>query len=138
VLLINYTPDIDRFSNTFSTFFRNFKLPDWNTNKIIHTCAHKSCEHEHTVEINCTCVYNKIYCRFQCIQKPLQGLRFVIKSKQKQEIDLLECTRWFKYDRDDLCVNKSQFVPVIFEPPCTWCSMKQKQTQVSNVLSMHT
>jgi hypothetical protein len=28
-------------------------------------------------------------------------------------------TRWFKYDRDDLCVNKSQFVPVIFEQPCT-------------------
>jgi hypothetical protein len=27
-------------------------------------------------------------------------------------------TRWFKYDRDDLCVNKPQFVPVIFEPPC--------------------
>ena len=27
-------------------------------------------------------------------------------------------TWWFKYDRDDLCVNKSQFVPVIFEPPC--------------------
>jgi hypothetical protein len=27
-------------------------------------------------------------------------------------------TRWFKYDRDWLCVNKSQFVPVIFEPPC--------------------
>jgi hypothetical protein len=27
-------------------------------------------------------------------------------------------TRWFKYDRDDLCVNKSQFVPVIFEAPC--------------------
>jgi hypothetical protein len=26
-------------------------------------------------------------------------------------------TRWFKYDRDDLCVNKSQFVPVMFEPP---------------------
>jgi hypothetical protein len=22
--------------------------------------------------------------------------------------------------RDDLCVNKSQFVPVIFEPPCIW------------------
>ena len=30
----------------------------------------------------------------------------------------VECTRWFKYDRDYLCVNKSQFVPVIFEPPC--------------------
>jgi hypothetical protein len=28
-------------------------------------------------------------------------------------------TMWFKYDQDDLCVNKSQFVPVIFEPPCT-------------------
>ena len=28
-------------------------------------------------------------------------------------------TRWFKYYRDDLCVNKSQFVPVMFEPPCT-------------------
>ena len=27
-------------------------------------------------------------------------------------------TRWFKYDWDYLCVNKSQFVPVIFEPPC--------------------
>jgi hypothetical protein len=27
-------------------------------------------------------------------------------------------TRWFKYDRDYLCVNKSQFVPVIFEQPC--------------------
>jgi hypothetical protein len=30
----------------------------------------------------------------------------------------LSYTRWFKYDRDDLCVNKSQFVLVIFEPPC--------------------
>jgi hypothetical protein len=28
-------------------------------------------------------------------------------------------TRWFKYERDDFCVNKAQFVPVIFEPPCT-------------------
>jgi hypothetical protein len=32
---------------------------------------------------------------------------------------LFVATRWFKYDRDYLCVNKSQFVPVIFEPPCT-------------------
>ena len=29
-------------------------------------------------------------------------------------------TRWFKYDRDYLCMNKSQFVPVIFEPPCKY------------------
>jgi len=28
-------------------------------------------------------------------------------------------TRWFKYDRDFLCVNCKQSVPVIFEPPCT-------------------
>jgi hypothetical protein len=27
-------------------------------------------------------------------------------------------TRWFKYDRDYLCINKSQFVLVIFQPPC--------------------
>ena len=33
-------------------------------------------------------------------------------------IVLCASTRWFKYDRDYLCVNKSQFVPVIFEPPC--------------------
>ena len=31
----------------------------------------------------------------------------------------LRYTRWFKYDRDWFCINKSQFVPVIFEPPCT-------------------
>jgi hypothetical protein len=33
-------------------------------------------------------------------------------------------TRWFKYDWDYLCVNKSQFVPVIFEPPCN-CEIAQ-------------
>jgi hypothetical protein len=33
---------------------------------------------------------------------------------------LVHTTRWFKYDRDYLCVNKSQFVPVIFEPPCIY------------------
>jgi hypothetical protein len=34
-----------------------------------------------------------------------------------------DITRWFKYDRDYLCVNKSQFVPVIFEPPCIYCGI---------------
>jgi hypothetical protein len=29
-------------------------------------------------------------------------------------------TRWFRYDRDDLYVNKLQFVPVVFEPPCSF------------------
>jgi hypothetical protein len=38
---------------------------------------------------------------------------------------LTEYTRWFKYDRDDLCVNKSQFVPVIFEPPCIFIVLQQ-------------
>jgi hypothetical protein len=33
-------------------------------------------------------------------------------------------TRWFKYDWDDLYVNKSQFVPVIFEPPCIKMSFR--------------
>jgi hypothetical protein len=32
-------------------------------------------------------------------------------------LEYVLCTRWFKYDRDYLCVNKSQFVPDIFEPP---------------------
>jgi hypothetical protein len=45
-------------------------------------------------------------------------------------------TRWFKYDRDDLCVNKSQFVPVIFEPPCKFSgsfyfAFQQKAMQIS-------
>jgi hypothetical protein len=30
----------------------------------------------------------------------------------------LECTRWFKYDRDKLWLVYTQIVPVIFEPPC--------------------
>jgi hypothetical protein len=46
---------------------------------------------------------------------------------------LILYTRWFKYDRDDLCINKSQFVPVIFEPPCistyqTWDILKRAET----------
>ena len=54
-------------------------------------------------------------------------------------VNELECslqrdTRWFKYDRDDLCVNKSQFVPVIFEPPCTF-SMLAAYSKVSSNFS---
>jgi hypothetical protein len=47
-------------------------------------------------------------------QKTVLSRNIMILWKQK----LRCCTRWFKYDRDDLCVNKSQFVLVIFEPPC--------------------
>jgi hypothetical protein len=41
--------------------------------------------------------------------------------------------RWFKYDRNYLCVNKSQFVPVIFEPTCTSrekCHAKESRKEV--------
>ena len=38
-------------------------------------------------------------------------------------------TRWFKYDRDWLCVNKSQFVPVIFEPPCTSLPLRGQKVE---------
>jgi hypothetical protein len=43
------------------------------------------------------------------------SLKFLLCSNRRVS------TRWFKYDRDDLCVNKSQFVPVIFESPCIIC-----------------
>ena len=42
--------------------------------------------------------------------------RYLNNSKVQLTCTLI--TRWFKYDRDYFCVNKSQFVPVIFEPPC--------------------
>jgi hypothetical protein len=48
----------------------------------------------------------------------------------KKPAILLDCTRWFKYDRDYLCVNKSQFVPVIFEPPCIICDPEGSDWQL--------
>jgi hypothetical protein len=39
-------------------------------------------------------------------------------GRSSSRMNWKECTRWFKYDRDYFCVNKSQFVPVIFQPPC--------------------
>ena len=46
-------------------------------------------------------------------------------------------TRWFKYDRDYLCVNKSQFVPVIFEPPCSFhdsCKTPHPATNLHSIV----
>jgi hypothetical protein len=43
------------------------------------------------------------------------------RERVKQTYELCTSTRWFKYDRDWLCVNKSQFVPVIFKPSCNFC-----------------
>ena len=45
----------------------------------------------------------------KCIQNLVQTL---------MEVKIPWHTRWFKCDRDYLCVNKSHFVPVIFELPC--------------------
>jgi hypothetical protein len=45
-------------------------------------------------------------------------------------------TRWFKYDQDYLCVNKSQFVPVMFEPPCI--NYIQETSKIPLVTSIHT
>jgi hypothetical protein len=54
-----------------------------------------------------------------------------------QEMNLIQAlsTRWFKYDRGWLCVNKSQFVPIIFEPPCT---MYCFQLRVAVIHKIHT
>ena len=45
------------------------------------------------------------------------------------------CTRWFKYDRDWLCVNKSQFVPVIFKPPCSYRRINWEIDAIKSVLN---
>jgi hypothetical protein len=49
--------------------------------------------------------------------KQLVDREYFVEFSRRESFKLY--TRWFKYDRDYLCVNKSQFVPVIFEPPCT-------------------
>ena len=38
------------------------------------------------------------------------------KQNVKDKLNVIESTRWFKYDRDCLCVNKMWSVLVIFEP----------------------
>ena len=73
--------------------------------RVINLCKHSGM-HKANIIIFCIpdlTVQSVYYCTTEC----------------KTEQDRLY-TRWFKYDRDDLCVNKSQFVPVIFEPPCTY------------------
>ena len=50
----------------------------------------------------------------------IQDLNILFTCGDPENLLQSLCTRWFKYDRDDLCVNKSQFVPVIFEPPCIY------------------
>jgi hypothetical protein len=67
------------------------------------------------------------WCKFSsCLCRELNripcspGTESIISTEQfRHSLSNSQCTRWFKYDRDDLCVNKSQFVPVIFESICT-------------------
>jgi hypothetical protein len=61
-----------------------------------------------TTRVWCLCV-----CVLHCHHKSLMVVTTFRGKKYKSHN-----TKWFKYDRDWLCVNKSQFVPVILEPPC--------------------
>jgi hypothetical protein len=47
-------------------------------------------------------------------------------------------TRRFIYDRDDLCVNKSQFVPVIFESPCIFHNATMFEKLMQKYISLDT
>jgi hypothetical protein len=55
-------------------------------------------------------------CPFSLSREKTTDHRSTSESVCKQQG---QYTRWFKYDRDYLCANNLQFVPVIFEPPCT-------------------
>ena len=48
-------------------------------------------------------------------------------------------TRWFKYDRDYLCVNLATSVPVMFEPTCIFIviSVAVKRTDFIKELEVH-
>jgi hypothetical protein len=71
----------------------------------------------------------------------LRGPKLVYLKRRGSFV--LQNTRWFKYDRDYLCVNKSQFVPVIFEPPCMLQhgqqnSKAQQHNQTFPICVLHT
>jgi hypothetical protein len=53
---------------------------------------------------------------FSRSSSPNRATAYLLCLKQQLVESAWGNTRWLKYDRDDLCVNKSQFVPVIFEP----------------------
>jgi hypothetical protein len=71
----------------------------------------------------CVCIlYFNTNCLSLCQPKtPMcTGFSYLFLHTYKLLAVIFTDTRWFKYDREYLCVNKSQFVPVIFEPPCTF------------------
>ena len=74
------------------------------------TCAHAHV-HAHARQAHARTRAHTQICNIYC---------FSTAKMIRELASVLRYTRWFKYDRDWLCVNKSQFVPVIFEPPCTY------------------
>jgi hypothetical protein len=53
-----------------------------------------------------------------CKQVTVYSGIYILKYSALFQVYIYIYTRWFKYARDYLCLNKEQFVPVIFEPPC--------------------
>jgi hypothetical protein len=62
MLLINYTPGIDSFSNYLAHFFRYSCLTGLKNKKIYGVQINVSCKH--TVQINCSYVCNNIVVEF--------------------------------------------------------------------------
>ena len=66
-----------------------------------------------------------LFLKWPLLESLLKGLaKDIHRGLADYELCVMTDTRWFKYDRDYLCVNKSQIVPVIFEPPCILRSLK--------------
>jgi hypothetical protein len=70
-------------------------------------------------EVTLKVVWYVAICKMSCVCVIGNAKSWIVKNVSSCNIKY-KCTRWFKYDRDWLCVNKSQFVPVIFEPSCMY------------------
>jgi hypothetical protein len=68
MLLINYTPGIDRFSDVFSAFVGEFMF-DKLKKKYIYTGVHICISCRHTVQINRFYACNSFCCKILCTQK---------------------------------------------------------------------
>jgi len=62
--------------------------------------------------------FNKRLAECQWLTKLTGYVRYVYKFILSNPMN--KTTRWFKYDRDCLCVNLATSVLVIFEPPCIY------------------
>jgi hypothetical protein len=82
----------------------------YDTNVILNSAK----PHLDNIQFNQSCIPQQKFHVCLLILSFLQENCFTISVNNR---------RWFKYDRDYLCVNKSQFVPVIFDPPCTYTGL---------------